>query len=247
MNSLKEIILQVKNQLKSIELITNSDILWDRITNIEIISNKGENYTPWVYDLTVEPSHTFISQGVVLHNTVSIAKAGIVATLNSRTSILAAANPHLGRYNPWKTASDNIRLSPPLLSRFDLIYVIIDKPDANTDRDIANFILDLHMQAETLKSCESEEEMKESTIPTPQNTIKGDLLKKYIHYAKKNCKPRLTPASSKKISDFYLKMRGQGGDDNAAIAMVARNLEGIIRLSEAHAKTKKRVPLTSIA
>ena len=218
------------------EGLENSDILWDRITNVEIINNEGENYTPWVYDLTVEPSHTFISQGVVLHNTVSIAKAGIVATLNSRTSILAAANPHLGRYNPWKTASDNIRLSPPLLSRFDLIYVIIDKPDANTDRDIANFILDLHMQAETLKSCESEEEMKESTIPTPQNTIKGDLLKKYIHYAKKNCKPRLTPAASKKISDFYLKMRAQGGDDNAAIAMVARNLEGIIRLSEAHAK-----------
>ena len=168
--------------------------------------------------------------------TVSIAKAGIVATLNSRTSILAAANPHLGRYNPWKTASDNIRLSPPLLSRFDLIFVVIDKPDAQTDRDIANFILDLHMQAESLKSCESEENKEDATIPVPKDIIRGDLLKKYIHYARKTCKPRLTPAASKKISDFYLKMRAQGGDENAAIAMVARNLEGIIRLSEAHAK-----------
>ncbi|OLS15655.1 MAG: XRE family transcriptional regulator [Promethearchaeota archaeon CR_4] len=235
-NSLKEQLMDVKIELKSIEMLMNSDILWDRITDIEIINNEGENYTPWVYDLTVEPSHTFIGKGVVLHNTISIAKAGIVATLNSRTSILAAANPHLGRYNPWKTATDNIRLSPPLLSRFDLIFVVIDKPDANTDRDIANFILDLHMQAETPKTCESEEGTDESTIPTPQNTIQGNLLKKYIHYAKKTCKPRLTPTASKKISEFYLKMRAQGGEDNAAIAMVARNLEGIIRLSEAHAK-----------
>ncbi|HMF32789.1 MAG TPA: LAGLIDADG family homing endonuclease [Candidatus Lokiarchaeia archaeon] len=235
-NSIRSQIEHAESEIEVFENLMNADILWDRIKKIDIIPNDGENYTPWVYDITVEPSHTFIAQGVVLHNTVSIAKAGIVATLNARTSIIAAANPHLGRYNPWKTASENIRLSPPILSRFDLIFVIIDKPDPTTDRDIAEFILDLHMNAETMKTCEPNDGEQGLSIVTTPDIIPGLLLKKFIQYARNHCFPRLTPKAKQKILDFYLKMRGNGGEDNAAVGMVARNLEGIIRLCEAHAK-----------
>jgi replicative DNA helicase Mcm len=142
----------------------------------------------------------------------------------------------MGRYNPWKTASENIRLSPPILSRFDLIFVIIDKPDPTSDHDIAEFILDMHMNAESLKSCEPNDGDQGLSMKSTPEIIAPLLLKKYIQYARNHCFPRLTPKAKQKIMDFYLKMRGNGGEDNAAVGMVARNLEGIIRLSEAHAK-----------
>ncbi|MEM3185896.1 MAG: LAGLIDADG family homing endonuclease [Conexivisphaerales archaeon] len=90
----------------------------ERITIVrkEIVQNKGIYATDWVYDVTVEPFHNFIADGIILHNTVSVAKGGIVATLNARTSIVAAANPLLGRYDPYKNIYENVNLPIPLLS-----------------------------------------------------------------------------------------------------------------------------------
>lgn len=169
--------------------------------------------------------------------TVSIAKAGIVATLNCRTSVMAAANPYLGRYNPWKTPAENIHLSPPVLSRFDLIFVIIDTPDKARDEQIEDFIYDLHQKLGS--------ETPDEVGPINEEFFEPGILKKYITYARRNCHPRLPPRRprtdddadkdvAQRIKDFYNKYRG--GSDNQAIGATWRNYEGIIRLCESHAK-----------
>ncbi|MBN2154745.1 MAG: hypothetical protein JW776_01705 [Candidatus Lokiarchaeota archaeon] len=205
-------------------------IHWEHITEIRKISNKGEYFTPWVYDITVEPNHTFISQGVILHNTVSVAKAGIIATLRARTSIIAAANPKMGRYSEYKTPSENINLSPPILSRFDLIFIVKDTPDETFDQEIADFILDMNT-----------EDALTNTGTNKDPIIPGDELQKYIKYARNKVVPKLTPEARKVIRDFYVDLRKVNrNDENAAIAVVARNLEGYIRIAEAYARMALR-------
>ncbi len=115
-----------------------------RVVKVDTVLNEGAAKTEWVYDVTVEPRHNFVSAGVVLHNTVTIAKAGIYATLNARTAILAATNPVLGKYNPYQNLIDNITLPIPLLTRFDLIFVLRDTPTAAQDEKLATHILDVH-------------------------------------------------------------------------------------------------------
>jgi replicative DNA helicase Mcm len=177
-----------------------------------------------VYDVTVEPSHHFISQGLLLHNTVSIAKAGIVATLNARTAILAAANPNLGRYVLERSFADNVNLPVTLLSRFDLIFTLTDLPESERDERTADHILALHKQ-------------KEATKDPP---ISADLLRKYIAYARRNITPALTDEALNVVKEFYLSMRKAGERENAPVPITARQLESLIRLSEAHAKMALR-------
>ena len=216
----------------------NSPIKLQRlnISDVEIIPNEGEMQTDWVYDITVEPTHNFISHGVILHNTISIAKAGIVATLQSKTAIIAAANPKGGRYDEHKFPSENIDLSPPILSRFDLIFIVKDKPEAKLDDRIAEHVLKNHMEGyeETFVE-EHEEESAEDK--KEQDYIPMDLFKKYIRYAKKVSHPRLTKEIAARIKEYYLKLRGQNnGDHDAPISVVARTLDGIVRMCEAYAK-----------
>ena len=153
--------------------------------------------------------------------TVSIAKAGIVATLNARASILAAANPTFGRYLYNKTIAENIDLPVTILSRFDLIFVIQDRPDKKRDRELAEYVLDFHRGAypETLESL-----------------IEPLLLKKYIAYARRYVKPKLTEEAKKKIVEYYVSMRAKSEAPDAPIAITPRQLEALIRLAEAHAK-----------
>lgn len=162
--------------------------------------------------------------------TISIAKAGIVATLKAETAIIAAANPHSGRYDIYKTPTQNIRLPPSLLSRFDLIFVVIDRPNRAEDAQMAEFILESAMR----ESSDSPDEEK-NIAPIP-----GDLLKKYIKYAKRNCRPFLTNEAKEQIKDFYLKLRGDYDSEDAIVSILARNLDALVRLSEAHAKMALR-------
>ncbi|MHA1835958.1 MAG: hypothetical protein ACTSYQ_03400, partial [Candidatus Odinarchaeia archaeon] len=199
---------------------TNKKITFNKvkITKVQKIKNSGENKSDWVYDVTVEPTGNFISQDLLLHNTVSIAKAGIVATLNARTSILAAANPALGRYDEFRTPADNIKLPVTLLSRFDLIFIMTDKPDAKKDREISNHILSLH---------------RRENIEPP---LSPEFLKKYITYAKRNSTPALSREAAEKIQEFYLDMRAAGEGADMPVPITARQLEALIRLVEARAR-----------
>jgi replicative DNA helicase Mcm len=161
-------------------------------------------------------------------NTVSIAKAGIVATLNARTSILAAANPKMGRYEAKRTASENINLEPTILSRFDLIFVMADVPDPDTDRERAQHILSLHRGGLTADK-----------LP-PVDT---DFLRKYIAYSKEHSHPVLSEDASRRIEEYYLEMR-EMSTGGAAIAITARQLEALVRLTEARARVAIREEAT---
>jgi replicative DNA helicase Mcm len=157
---------------------------------------------------------------VMEQQSASIAKGGIVATLNARTSILAAANPIYGKYDPFKNIHENVNLPIPLLTRFDLIFVVRDIPTPQQDRDIAQHILSQH-----------------GTYGTDTTSLVDiDILTKYLAYAKR-IDPVLTKEAESKIMEFYLKMRSvEGEDKEKMITITPRQLEGLIRLSTARAK-----------
>ncbi len=161
--------------------------------------------------------------------TVSIAKAGIVARLNARASVLAAGNPKYGRYLPNRSLADNVNLPPTILSRFDLIFVIRDTPSPERDRRLARYITVVHGAASEIKP------------PIPI-----DLLRKYIAYARKNVRPRLTEEAKKLIEEFFVEMRKKSLESpDAPIAITARQLEALIRLAEAHAKMALKSEVTA--
>ena len=158
--------------------------------------------------------------------TVSVAKGGIVATLNARAAVLAAANPALGRYEPHKNINENINLPVTILSRFDLIFLVKDVPEPENDSRMSEHILSLH-----------------KTKHTPEEPpFPPDFLRKYISYAKRIV-PVLTPEAVKELQDFYLKMRNTTGKE-AAVAITPRQLEGLVRISEARARAFLRDEVT---
>ena len=150
--------------------------------------------------------------------TVSVAKGGIVATLNARAAVLAAANPALGRYEPHRNINENINLPVTILSRFDLIFLVKDLPEPENDSRMSEHILSLHKTKHT---------PEEAPFPP-------DFLRKYISYAKRIV-PVLTAEAVKELQDFYLKMRNTTGKE-AAVAITPRQLEGLVRISEARAR-----------
>ena len=197
-----------------------------RVRRKEEVRNEGRFRTEWVYDITVEPAHNFISAGVVLHNTITIAKGGIYATLNARTAILAACNPVLGKYNSYQNLTENIENLPvPLLTRFDLIFVTKDNPTPAEDESLATHILSVHAN-------------RSYTSPPP---IEFSLLKKYLAYAKK-VSPVLTKEAMDRLKDFYLGLRRQSAEGQ--IPPTPRTLEALIRIATARARVLLREEVT---
>ena len=158
--------------------------------------------------------------------TVSIAKAGIIATLNARTSILASANPVESRYNPSLSVVDNIKLPPTLLSRFDLIYLILDAPNIDGDRRLAQHLVGLYYE----------------TPNVVQPPLDHETLRDYIAYARDHVHPELTDMATRELISAYLDMRKMGSNNgnsgNRTISATPRQLESLIRLSEAIAKMR---------
>ncbi len=258
--------------INQILTIINSDMFFEPIKSIEHIDSKDE----YVYDLTVEKSHNFIVDGILVHNTatvlrdeltkgwaleagamvlasgglcaidemdkmsdedtsamhealeqqtISIAKANIRATLRCNTTVLGAANPKYGRFDPYTNIMKQIDFPPALVSRFDLIFIVRDIPDKKKDRLIAGHILEIHQDVSRAKT-----------------EISEDFLKKYIAYAKKNIHPELTDQAIEKLRDFYIAIRNASGEEEEAgmkaVPITARQLEAIVRLAEAYAKIK---------
>ncbi|MBN4049128.1 minichromosome maintenance protein MCM [archaeon AH-315-M20] len=155
--------------------------------------------------------------------TVSISKANIQATLLARTTVLAAANPKFGRFDPYGIIAEQIDMPPTLINRFDLIFPFKDVPDETKDEKLATHILELHQTPDS----------HGPEIPTV-------FLRKYIAYARRKIVPKLTDGALEEIKDFYLKMRSSGGTEEGikAVPITARQLEALVRMTEASAKIR---------
>jgi len=163
--------------------------------------------------------------------TISVNKAGINATLKSRCSLLGAANPKEGRWNDFGPVAEQIDLEPALVSRFDLIFAPTDKQDEEWDEELAEHILTSNQRGQQLEAGVATSKESESVVPD----IPPELYKKYIAYAKKYCNPVMTEEAKKELNNYYVNIRKQG-DDDGAIPITARKIEGLVRLSEAAAR-----------
>ncbi|ESN98474.1 hypothetical protein HELRODRAFT_113800 [Helobdella robusta] len=163
--------------------------------------------------------------------TISIAKAGITTTLNSRCSVLAAANGIYGRWDDTK-GSQNIDFMPTILSRFDMIFIVKDEHDEARDATIARHVMNLHVNAVL---------MTEESRP---GELQLETLKKYITYCRNKCGPRLSPEAAEKLKNKYVLMRSGASDyeketgHKNTIPITVRQLEAIIRISESLAKMR---------
>jgi len=192
---------------------------WSLEAGALVLANKGLCCIDELDKMTKEDGwamHEALEQ-----QTITISKANIQATLRCETTVLAAANPKFGRFDPYDTIANQITLAPTLINRFDLIFPIKDVPDAIKDEKMAHFILELH----------------KNNIETPE--INTKLLRKYFAYGRQNIFPKLTDAAIAELSEYYLKMRASAsGEIMKAIPISARQLEGLVRLSEASARLR---------
>ena len=157
--------------------------------------------------------------------TISIAKAGITTTLNSRCAVLAAANSVFGRWDDTK-AEHNIDFMPTILSRFDMIFIVKDEHNEKRDMILAKHVLNVHANAQR------------TVEETPEGELSLSLLKKYISYCRATCGPRLDVEAANMLKKAYVEMRNGTGEDckKLAIPITVRQLEAIIRMSESLAK-----------
>lgn len=160
--------------------------------------------------------------------TISIAKAGITTILNSRTSVLAAANPVFGRYDELKTPGENIDFSSTILSRFDMIFIVRDEHNAQRDMTLARHVLSVHMNANAMDLGSSEFDLA--------------TMKKYISFCKSHSAPRLSADAAEKLSNHYVSIRSQvhrmeqNMTERSSIPITIRQLEAIVRIAESLAK-----------
>jgi replicative DNA helicase Mcm len=165
----------------------------------------------------IKPEDRSALHEVMEQQTCSVAKGGIVATLNARTSILSAANPIYGKYDPYKNITENVNLPVPLLTRFDLIFIVRDSPDKEKDNLVASHILEIHRDSEQ----------------AARPAIDIDLFSKYLSYAKQ-IEPALTPEAIDIVRSYYMDMRRI--ESEGMITVTPRQLEGLIRLASARAR-----------
>ncbi|MDI6806386.1 MAG: LAGLIDADG family homing endonuclease [Candidatus Aenigmarchaeota archaeon] len=266
MNSFKSL---KEEEVKLLNLLANSDLFWDRIKKAEIVENHGHEY---VYDVTIENVHSFVANGLIIHNTatvvrdeeflggwileagalvmcnrsliaidefekiektdqialheameqntISIAKASIVATLPAQTAILAGGNPKLGRFDPYLPIKEQIDVPETLLTRFDLKFALRDVPNPEMDKKISDHIFKArHFEEEEVKPA-----------------IEPELFRKYVAYARKNCHPILSREVAETLQTFYLDLRKRS--EEGPVAITPRQLESMIRFAEASAKVK---------
>ncbi|KAI8806476.1 MCM2/3/5 family-domain-containing protein [Cladochytrium replicatum] len=162
---------------------------------------------------------------VMEQQTISVAKAGIITTLNARTSILASANPINSKFDTRLSMVHNINLPPSLISRFDLLYLVLDVPNERDDRRLAQHLVNLYLD-------ETPQVSAEDYVPI-------ELFAKYINFARTKIDPVISEDAGKALIDHFVNMRQMGsGGGQRVVSATTRQLESMIRLSEAHARMR---------
>jgi len=178
--------------------------------------------------------------------TISISKAGIVTSLQARCAVMAAANPIGGRYDPSMTFSENVDLTEPILSRFDILCVVRDTVDPIADEHLARFVVASHMTSHPRADQSDFDNMKktEETLSATSNLagvekIPQELLRKYILYAREKIHPKLHQMDQEKVAKMYSELRRESMA-TGSIPITVRHIESMIRIAESHAKMHLR-------
>ena len=192
---------------------------WSLEAGAMVLANKGIICIDEIEKM--DPQDRSSMHEALEQQTVTISKANVQASLMAQTSVLAAGNPKYGRFEPLQSITEQIDLPPTLINRFDLIFILRDLPDKSQDDAIATHVLNMH-------------QMK---LQKPD--IETDLFKKYIAYSKQKIYPKLTEEAVNEIKNFYIKMRTASQEgEKRSISISARQLQGLVRLAEAHAKSR---------
>lgn len=173
--------------------------------------------------------------------TISVAKAGILATLKSRCALLGAANPKFGRFDPYSPVAEQINMPPALLSRFDLIFVMQDYPDAEKDSELSSHILTSHYAGELIERSKIDPSVRENlegVLDIIKPEIPPELLRKYIAYSRRTIFPVMEKEAIELLKEFYVGLRAEGRDEGAPIPVTARQLEALVRIAEASARMR---------
>tara|TARA_Y100000310_G_scaffold85798_1_gene82611 strand:+ start:1050 stop:3059 length:2010 start_codon:yes stop_codon:yes gene_type:complete len=192
---------------------------WSLEAGAMVLANKGVVCIDEIEKMT--PEDRSAMHEALEQQTVTISKANVQASLTAQTSVLAAGNPKYGRFEPTQSITQQIDLPPALINRFDLIFILRDLPDPKQDDAIATHVLNLHQ------------------MKGQKSAVERDLFRKYVAYAKQKHEPKLTNDAVEVIKNFYVKLRNmQSAGDSQSIPISARQLQGLVRLAEAHAKTR---------
>lgn len=173
---------------------------------------------------------------------VSIAKAGVSATLKSRCAVIGAANPKMGRFDEYESIHSQINMPPALLSRFDLIFSLRDKPSRDKDAQLAAHVLKTHQGGEVREHRKANPggayslEDENALVKRVEPELAADWLRKYVAFAKRNIFPVLTDEAIKRIQDYYVDLRASASE--GSIPLTARQLEAFIRVAEASARIR---------
>ena len=274
---------------KDMVATVDQNMRFSPVVSAEVLT---EDLPDYVYDLTVDQSHSFVGSGFMIHNTaaavkddfgdgrwtleagalvladkglacideldkmstqdrsslheamesqrISVAKAGITATLQCRCSMLAAANPKYGRFDEDEKIAGQIDLPPALMSRFDLIFVMTDKPEEKRDKDITSHILNAHRRGQVRMRGDTESEESKSILAETDDirpVHSEEMIRKYVAYSKRII-PVMTKNAQELIEQDYLSIRKMGSGNNSSVPITARQLEAYVRLSEASARAR---------
>jgi DNA replication licensing factor MCM2 len=173
---------------------------------------------------------------------ISVSKAGIVTSLQARCAVIAAANPIGGRYDSSSTLADNVELTDPILQRFDILCVLQDTVDPVADERLATFVTSSHMNSvATSEILNGNAEVSATSVVNKPGMIEQALLRKYIQYARTNCKPNLNSNAfdQEKVASLYVALRRESAN-SGGVPICVRHVESIMRMSEAHAKMHLR-------
>jgi len=167
---------------------------------------------------------------------ISVAKAGITASLQCRCSVLAAGNPAQGRFDDYTGLAEQFNMPPSLLSRFDIIFLMSDKPETTRDEMLAWHILNTHQYGEELVLARKEKRVANDTYEGIIPGIPPVLLRKYIAYAKANVYPKMTREAMQKLNNYFTSIRSLADTSDKPVPVTARAIEALIRLAEAAAR-----------
>jgi len=202
--------------------------------------------------------------GVMEQQEVTIAKAGLVASLPARTTIVAAANPVEGHYNKSLSLSQNLKMSPALFSRFDMVFLMLDKPSKMADKKLASHIIgdkdlddgdggNMNMMTQAFMTQHNVQQTSlrrrladacKRCSTNPSEVLPPPLIKKLVAYARQYVHPKLSEEAKGIIKDFYLQLRQRAAGDASSPAVTHRLLESLIRISEARARVELREIVT---